>query len=107
MQFKSTMVVLGAKSSKGDYNGNPYDYTLIFYKADLQEGDNFVGEVGEQMKWGTSANFAKIKDLQFPLVADVVLEQVSNGKTSTVIIKDLVPQPAEQKPAPNQPAKSA
>lgn len=107
MQFKSTMVVLGAKSSKGDYNGKPYDSTTVFYKADLQEGDNFVGEVGEQMKWGTSANFAKIKDLQFPLIADVVLEQVSNGKTSTVIIKDLVPQAAEQKSAPNQPTKSS
>lgn len=107
MQFKSEMVVLGAKSSKGDYNGNPYDYTLIFHKADLQEGENFVGEVGESTKWGTSQNFKKIKDCQFPLVADVLLEQVSNGKTSTIIIKDLVPRPAEQKSIPNQTTKSA
>lgn len=107
MQFKSVMVVLGAKSSKGDYNGKPYDSTTIFYKADLQEGDNFVGEVGESIKWGTSENFKKIKDCQFPLVADVLLEQVSNGNNSTLLIKDLVPQAAEQKSAPNQPAKSA
>lgn len=99
MQFKSTMVVLGAKSSKGEFNGRVFDSTVIFYKADLQDGDNFVGEVGEQIKWGSSANFQKIKDLDFPLVADVTMEQVSNGKTSTLVLLDLVPQkPTQQKP---------
>lgn len=92
MQFKSTMVVLGAKSSKGEYQGKPYDSTTIFYKADLQDGDNFVGEVGEFIKWGTSANFEKIKNLEFPLVADVTMEQVSNGKSSMLVLLDLVPQ---------------
>lgn len=96
MQFKSTMVVLGAKSSKGDFDGRAFDSTVIFYKADLQQGDNFVGEVGEQIKWGTSANFQKIKDLEFPLVADVTMEQVSNGKTSSLVLLDLVPQKQNQ-----------
>lgn len=96
MQFKSTMVVLGAKSSKGEYNGRPFDSTVIFYKADLQDGDNFVGEVGEQIKWGSSSNFQKIKDLDFPLVADVTMEQVSNGKSSTLVMLDLVPQKTTQ-----------
>lgn len=98
MQFKSTMVVLGAKSSKGEYQGRPYDSTVIFYKADLQEGDNFVGEVGEQIKWGTSANFQKIKDLEFPVVADVTMEQVSNGKNSVLVLLDLVPQKQQTQP---------
>lgn len=92
MLFKTTMLVLGAKSSKGEYNGRSFDSTTIFFKADLQDGDNFVGEVGEQMKWGTSANFEKIKHLQFPLTAEATLEQVSNGKTMMTIIKDLVPE---------------
>lgn len=98
MQFKTIMTVLGAKSSKGDYQGKPYDSTTVFYKADLQEGDNFAGEVGEQIKWGTSENFKKIKDLEFPLNADVVLEQVSNGKNSTLIILDLIPHKQGTKP---------
>lgn len=92
MLFKSTMVILGAKSSKGEYNGVPYDSTTIFFKADLQEGDNFAGEVGEQMKWGTSDNFEKIKNLEFPLVALATLQQVSNGKSMTTIIKEIVPE---------------
>lgn len=96
MLFKSIMVVLGAKSSKGNYNGIPFDKTTIFYKADLQEGDNFVGEVGESIVWGLSDNFQKIKSLEFPLVADVTLEQVSNGSGSRMILKELVPQKQQQ-----------
>lgn len=90
MLFKSTLVILGAKSSKGEYNGSAYDSTTLFYKSDLQEGDNFVGEVGDQIKWGTSENFKKIKDQKFPLTADVTIQQVSNGRTTTTIVKDLV-----------------
>jgi hypothetical protein len=98
MQFNSTMVILGAKSSKGEYQGRPYDSTVIFYKADLQDGDNFVGEVGETIKWGTSANFEKIKTLDFPLVADVVMEQVSNGKSSVLVLLDVKPQKQQSAP---------
>lgn len=105
MLFKTTMVVLGAKSSKGDYNGVPYDSTTIFYKADLQEGDNFAGEIGEQLKWGTSANFEKIKGLTFPIIAEATLQQVSNGKSMITIIKDLVPEKTQA--LPNQPHKTA
>lgn len=110
MLFKTDMIVLGAKSSKGEYNGRPFDSTTVFFKADLQEGDNFAGEVGEQMKWGTSANFDKIKDLEFPIVAEATLEQVSNGKSMTTIIKDLVPKSSptdNKKPDVNQAQKPA
>ncbi|MHA3062595.1 hypothetical protein [Acinetobacter sp. ANC 4641] len=92
MLFKSQLVVLGAKSSKGEYNGVSYDSTTVFFQADLQDGDNFCGQVGESLKWGTSANFEKIKNLDYPLHAEATLEQVSNGKTMITIIKDLVPQ---------------
>ena len=94
MKFKTQMVVLGAKASKGDYNGRPFDSTTIYHQADLQEGENFAGQVGSEMKWGTSFNFEKIKGQKFPFVADATLEQVSNGKATMTIIKELVPQKA-------------
>lgn len=99
MLFKTQMVVLGAKGSKGDFNGKPYDSTTVFFQADLQEGDNFCGQVGESLKWGASANFEKIKHLEYPLQAEATLEQVSNGKSMVTIIKDLVPAKLPQKPA--------
>lgn len=91
MLFKSTVVVLGAKASKGEYDGKPYDSTTVFFQADLQDGDNFCGQVGESLKWGTSDNFEKIKGLQYPLQAELSMQQVSNGKSMVTIIKDLVP----------------
>jgi len=90
MQFKTQLVVLGAKSSKGEYNGKPYDSTTVFFQADLQEGDNFCGQVGEFLKWGTSANFEKIKHHSYPARFEATLEQVSNGKSMVTIIKDMV-----------------
>lgn len=93
MQFKSTIVVLGAKSSKGEFQGRPYDSTVVFFQADLQEGENFAGQVGDSWKWGLSDNFNKIKNLTFPFTADIVAEQVSNGKNSSTVIKELTPVP--------------
>ncbi|ENU91486.1 MULTISPECIES: hypothetical protein [Acinetobacter] len=97
MQFKTQLVVLGAKSSKGEFNGRPFDSTTVFYQAELQDGENFAGQVGADFKWGTSANFEKIKNQKFPFMADCVLEQVSNGKTTVTILKELTPvaQPAK------------
>lgn len=102
MLFKSTVVVLGAKASKGEYNNVPYDSTTVFFQADLQDGDNFCGQVGESLKWGTSDNFEKIKNLEYPLQAELSMQQVSNGKSMVTIIKDLVPvkvTPPATKPA--------
>ena len=101
MQFKSQIVVLGAKASKGEFNGRPFDSTTVYYQADLQDGENFAGQVGAEIKWGTSFNFEKIKNQKYPFMADVVMEQVSNGKTSMLVLIDLVPQKQ------SYPAKSA
>ena len=50
MQFKSQIVVLGAKASKGEFNGRPFDSTTVYYQADLQDGENFAGQVGAEIK---------------------------------------------------------
>ena len=55
----------------------------------IQDGENFAGQVGAEIKWGTSFNFEKIKNQKYPFMADVVMEQVSNGKTTVTIIKEL------------------
>lgn len=92
MQFESKIVVLGAKSSKGEFNGKPYDSTTVYYQSDLQEGENFAGQVGASIKWGTSFNFERIKGQKFPFTALAKMEQVSNGTTTVTIMKDLVPE---------------
>lgn len=96
MQFNTNIIVLGAKRSKGEYQGRPYDSTNIFYQAELQQGDDFVGQVGESIKWGTSENFEKIKGLKYPFSATATMQQVSNGKTSTMVLLDLKPDSQNQ-----------
>lgn len=91
MKFKVQLHVLGAKRSKGEYNGKPYDNTIVFYQADLQDGEDFVGQVGEQMRFGKSDNFVKLKDLKFPCICEALVEQVSNGNSVSMVIKDLHP----------------
>ncbi len=92
MQYESTIVVLGAKSSKGEFNGRPFDSTTIYYQADLASGENFAGMVGTEIKWGTSFNFEKIKNLKFPFTAKGKFEQVSNGRAMVTILNDLQPE---------------
>ena len=92
MQFETTIVVLGAKASKGEYNGRPFDSTKIFAQAELQEGENFAGFVSTDYTWGTSFNFERIKGLDFPFSAKAKMQVVSNGKTSTTVMLDLVPE---------------
>lgn len=99
MQYESTIVVLGAKASKGEYNGRPYDSTKVFAQAELQQGENFAGFVSTEYTWGTSFNFERIKGLEFPFSAKAKMQVVSNGKSSTTVMLELVPEKTVPKQA--------
>ena len=103
MQFKATIHVRAAKRFKDTIDGKAYDSTTIYYDVSMANTDDSLGQVTEPIKWGLASNLEKLRGLEFPFMADVVLEQISNGKTSTLIIHDLVP----VKSAPNQTTKSA
>lgn len=90
MKFVSEITILGAKQSKGEFNGRNFDSTKLFYQADLKSGENFVGQVGESINWGTSLNFDRIKHLKFPLTTKGTFEMVSNGTQSTLVLHELV-----------------
>lgn len=90
MKFVSDITILGAKQSKGEFDGRKFDSTKLFYQADLKTGENFVGQVGESITWGTSFNFERIKHMKFPVTLEGTFEMVSNGSQSTLILHDLV-----------------
>jgi hypothetical protein len=48
--------------------------------------------VSTEYTWGTSFNFERIKGLDFPFSAKAKMQVVSNGKTSTTVMLDLVPE---------------
>jgi hypothetical protein len=92
MQFKTQIVVTGAKRSKGDFDGTAYDSTKIYTSTglDTSKGDA-VGEAGSEYAWGLSDNFNKIASLSFPFQAEATMEIVSNGKSNKTIMLDLKP----------------
>ena len=92
MQYESQIIVLGAKASKGEFNGRPFDSTKVFAQAELQQGENFAGFVSAEYTWGTSFNFERIKGLEYPFKAKATMKSVSNGKASKTILVDLVPE---------------
>lgn len=91
MRFKTELLVMGAKRAQGEYQGRTYDYTEIFHHVDLQDGENFVGQIGQNTRFGSSANFEKLKSWSYPLLCEAELEIVSNGRTTSTIILDLKP----------------
>lgn len=92
MQFETQIIVLGAKASKGEFNGRPFDSTKIFAQAELQEGENFAGFVSSEYPWGTSFNFDRIKGLEYPFKAKATMKIESNGRDSKTVLLDLVPE---------------
>ena len=99
MSMKNTATILGLKKSKGDFNGRPYDSTILYQQVKLKEGEDFIGAASEEIKWGTSVNFDLLKasGITCPFVAELTLELVSNGRSSTLVVIDLKPQVQAQK----------
>lgn len=89
------VVITGAKGSKGEYEGRPFDSTKIYVQTMMDPSKGtMVGTATEQYDWGLSDNFDKIKGLKFPLQAKVDFEQVTSGKSSKTIVMDVEILPA-------------
>lgn len=80
MQVKAQLMVLGAKSFKGDVEGKPYDSTTLFVVLDVSERNGTsVGQNVVEMKFGKSDEFSKLKSLTFPINADLSLNLTTKG----------------------------
>lgn len=80
MEVKANLLVLGAKSFKGDVEGKAYDSTTLFVVMDESvRGGNRVGQNVVEMKFGQSDEFEKLKHLPFPSQAELVLNLTTKG----------------------------
>lgn len=92
---ESTQVVIvtGAKASKGDYEGKPYDSTTIYVQVPLDESTGMMsGFTTVEYKWGKSENYHRISNNEFPFKANVSFQTVSSGRASKVILTHVEPQ---------------
>lgn len=89
-QFKAQGEILGVKKFKGDIDGTLYDQckVLIATPLDVSNG-NALGLSVSEYRFGTSENFDRFLNLEFPIKADLLLEMTTNGKTQKMNLLDL------------------
>lgn len=82
------LTVLGAKASKGEYEGNNYDSTkvnvLIPYSRSNENQKGFEVTVA---RFGKSGNFQAFKDKKYPIVVEADFEHTATGLEIYEIIK--------------------
>lgn len=79
MQSTKQGKVTGMKAFKGNIDGQEIDGCTIFVEAKLK-GESSRGYASQPFKWGKSANGLKISHLEFPFVAEMVVEDVTDGR---------------------------
>lgn len=89
--MKQTVTLLGAKRSKGTINGNSYDTTKVYVQTPMNDSVDTAGFSVSEYNWGDSNNFYKIRDLNYPLQAEITVELVTNGKASKLVVQNLEP----------------
>jgi ABC-type uncharacterized transport system ATPase component len=92
MQFQTKAKVLGAKCFNDTIDGQKFDSTTIFVEMALDESRGTAkGFASQNMGWGSSEEFQKIKHLPFPFEAELTVELVTSGKTQKQRIVALKP----------------
>lgn len=96
MAFKNTIHIVGMKASKGTLdNGQGYDSTKVYALTNLNtSAGTSKGMSCSEYNFGTAAEFEKFKHLNFPFVADVEMDIVTNGKTQKTLLLEIVPRNA-------------
>lgn len=100
MQMQSDVVVTAYKASQGEFNGKPFDSTKVYIETGMLAGERSRGVIATEYTWGTSANYARIENIDPPFKAKAIMQQVSNGRDTKTILIDLIPEKASAKAAP-------
>jgi len=104
MKFTSRVTVTGMKASKGAMeNGTAYDSTKVYVTTELDASkDQGAGSATAEYNFNKSDEFPKYKHLFVQgraIEADVDFEQVTNGKSTKMIVHAVRPIAAVSAPA--------
>lgn len=91
--------VLGIKRSKGVMNdtGKAYDSTTLYIEFPFpSDSQDARGAVTQPMKYGTSDNYEKFNNQKLPFMAELEIENVTNGRSISQQLVSVVPMPKEQ-----------
>jgi len=91
--YVAKIKVTGMKFNKGSMdNGTAYDSTKVYAETRFDETKgNARGYATTEYTLGKSEEYAKYAHLPLPLVFEVEMENVTNGKNRSTIILQMIP----------------
>ncbi|MDH1915125.1 hypothetical protein N5D81_03675 [Acinetobacter junii] len=90
MKFTTEVTITGAKQYNNLIDGVKHDFTKLFVMTELSDQSG-VGQATVEYKWGTSDNYKKIQDKDFPFLAKASMEIVTTGTRQSTIVHDITP----------------
>jgi len=92
MKFQTQAKVMGAKKFCGTVEGQNFDSTTLFIETELDTSKEVaLGFAVAEYKFGTSAEFDKMKHLTFPFIADLTVELTTTGKRENKAVLAMKP----------------
>lgn len=98
MEMKAQVTVRGAKFFRGNLEGKDIDSGKLYVDMQLK-GENAFGTCTQELKCEGSKLVEAVKHNPFPFLAELTMEQMSNGKESTSVVTAIKPLAAERKAA--------
>lgn len=90
--MQQQVIITGAKRSKGEMEGRPYDSTKIYVQTKMNtDSGEMVGFATTEYNWGLSDNFEKLRAHKFPIQANIEIDLVTSGKNTKMIVTDVQP----------------
>lgn len=90
--MQQQVIITGAKRSKGEMEGRPYDSTKIYVQTKMNtDSGEMVGFATTEYNWGLSDNFEKLRAHKFPIQANIDIDLVTSGKNTKMIVTDVQP----------------
>lgn len=102
MEMLARVTIRGAKLFRGNIDGKDLDSGKIYTDVELK-GEHAFGVCTQELKCEGSKLIDQIKHNPFPFIAEIGMQELSNGKTTTKVVTSIKPMAAVK----NEPAAAA
>lgn len=93
MEMLARVTIRGAKLFRGNLDGKDIDSGKIYVDVELK-GENSFGVCTNELKCEGSKLIDQIKHNPFPFIAEIGMQEMSNGKTTTKVVTSIKPMQA-------------
>lgn len=90
MEMLAKVTIRGAKYFRGNVDGKDLDSGKIFVDVQLK-GETSFGVCTDEIKCTDSKIIESIKHNPFPFIAEITLDEMSNGRTTSKVCTSIKP----------------